>query len=197
MLSIPPPSVTLSTSEGKISVHRDYSSKQLDRMQGGNTTVNLRAGWETSGLTKSKLVSRIKINVTYRKIGKKRICIGLASVSVQVGYPHFNIYVARKLKHGSCAYKTTMAHEQKHVSIYRDQLQIFLPIFEQQLNQTAKKLMPIVYKSSKAGNKYFLRKLNTEFKRVLKQMNNETKRLHGRLDTPKSYRKEQELCPTS
>ena len=90
-----------------------------------------------------------------------------------------------------------MAHERKHVSIYRDQLQIFLPVFEQQLNQTAKKIMPIVYKSSKAGNKYFLRKLNTEFKRVLKQMNDETKRLYGRLDTPKSYRKEQALCPTS
>ena len=130
LLNIPPPSVTLSTSEGKISVYRGYSSKQLDRKLGGHTPVNLRAGWVTLSLTKSKLISRIKVSVTYRKIGKKRICIGLASVSVQVGCPHFNIYVARKLKHGSCAYKTTMAHEQKHVSIYRDQLQIFLPIFE-------------------------------------------------------------------
>ena len=57
--------------------------------------------------------------------------------------------------------------------------------------------MPMIYKLSKAGNKYFLRKLNIEFKRVLKQMSNETKRLHGRLETPKSYRKEQVLCPTS
>ena len=116
---------------------------------------------------------------------------------MQVGYPQFNIYVARKLKPGSCAYKITMNHERKHISIYRDQLQTFLPLFEQQLNQTAKKLMPIVYKFPKAGNKYFSQKLNTEFKRVLKHMNDETKRLHGRMDTPESYRKEQALCSIS
>jgi hypothetical protein len=197
LLNIPPPSVTLSTSGGEISVHRGYSSKQLDRKLGGHSSVKLRAGWVTRGLTKTKLESWIKVSVIYRKLGIKRNCIGLESVSVQVGYPHFNIYIARKLKPGSCAYKTTMAHERKHVSIYRDQLQTFLPVFEQHLNQTAKKLMPIIYNSPKAGNKYFLRKLNTEFKRVLKQMNNETKRLHGRMDTPKNYQKEQSLCPNS
>ena len=90
-----------------------------------------------------------------------------------------------------------MNHERKHILIYRDQLQTFLPLFEQQLNQTAKKLMPIVYKFPKAENKYFLQKLNTGFKRALKQMNDKTMRLQGFMDTPGSYREEQALCSTS
>jgi hypothetical protein len=155
LLNISSPSVTFKTTPEKISIHRGYSSKQLDRKLGGHSTVNLRAGWVTRGLTKSKLNSRIKVGVIYSKVRKNLICIGLASVSLEVGYSHFNIYVARKLMPGSCAYNLTMAHERKHVAIYRDQLQTFLPLFKQQLNQTAKKLMPIVYKSPKAGNKYF------------------------------------------
>ena len=197
MLNISSPSVTHSTSGRKISIHRGYSSKQLDRKLGGHSKVCLRAGWVTRGLTKSKLDSRIKVGVIYRKIGKNLICIGLASVSVEIGYPHFNIYVARELTPGSCIYNLTMAHEQKHVAIYRDQLQLFLPKLKQQLKKSTKKLMPILFKSPNAGNKYFLQKLNIEFKFILKQMNAKITRLQRRMDTPENYRWEQASCPNS
>jgi hypothetical protein len=196
-LNIAPPSVTLSTSNGEISIHTGYSSQQLDSKLGGQSMANLHSRWVTRGLTKSKLESRILIGVTYTKNVKNEYCIGLRSVAVQIGYPSFDIYVARKLKPGSCSYNTTMAHEQKHVEIYRAQLQRFLPWFRRQLNQSVKKIPPILSSSLKAGNKYFLGRLNIKFKSVLKQMNDETDRLQRRMDTPKNYRKEQKLCPSS
>ena len=137
------------------------------------------------------------IGVTYTKNVKNEYCIGLRSVAVQIGYPSFDIYVARKLKPGSCSYNTTMAHEQKHVEIYRAQLQRFLPWFRRQLNQSVKKIPPILSSSLKAENKYFLGRLKTKFKSVLKQMNDKTMRLQGFMDTPGSYREEQALCSTS
>ena len=57
--------------------------------------------------------------------------------------------------------------------------------------------MSILFKSPKAGNKYFLRKLSTEFKRIFKQIIDKTKRLQGRMYTLENYRRDQESCPIS
>ena len=194
-LDIAAPAVTLSTFEGKIKISNGHSSRQLGTKFGGHGKMNLRAGWVTRGLTKTQLESQIEVSITYRQISKNRFCIGLSKVAARVGYRHFKVFVARKLKPGSCEYKTTMAHEQNHVSIYRDQLQKYLPRFKQQLNKSSIGLKPIISSSSAVGHQYFLRKLNSGFKRVFKQMNKETDRKQGRMDTAKNYRREQALCP--
>ena len=194
-LDIAAPAVTLSTFEGKMKISNGHSSRQLGTKFGGHGKMNLRAGWVTRGLTKTQLESQIEVSIRYRQISKNRFCIGLSKVAARVGYRHFKVFVARKLKPGSCEYKTTMAHEQNHVSIYRDQLQKYLPRFKQQLNKSSIGLKPIISSSSAVGHQYFLRKLNSGFKRVFKQMNKETDRKQGRMDTAKNYRREQALCP--
>ena len=194
-LDIAAPSVTLSIYEGEMKISNGHSSGQLRTKFGGHGKKKLGAGWVTRGLTNTGLESQIAVSVTYRQITKNSVCIGVSKVAARVGYRDFKVYIDRKLKPGSCAYKSTMAHELNHVAIYRDQLQKYHPLFERQLNISAAKLKPIISRSSTLGHKYFLRKLNTGFKRIFKQMNKETDRRQGRMDTPENYRREQALCP--
>ena len=130
-----------------------------------------------------------------RQLANNRFCIGLQKVTAKVGYKEFRVYVARDLKPSSCEYRTTMDHEQAHVAIYKDQLRKFAPRFEQRLIRAATRMKPIISKSAKAGPNYFLKKLNSEFRQVFKQLSRETDSRQGRLDTPNNYRREQALCP--
>lgn len=187
--------VRVETYEGKMRINNGHSSNQLAAKIGGHGASSRSSGWVTRGLTKTSLESQIEVGVQLRKIGKNRYCIGLQKVTAQVGYKEFRVYVARDLKPGSCEYRTTMGHEQAHVAIYKDQLRQFAPRFEQRLLRAASRLRPIISKSTKAGPKYFLQKLNSEFRQVFKQLNRETDSRQGRLDTPQNYRREQALCP--
>ena len=161
-LDIAAPTVTLSTFEGEMKISNGHSSRQLGTKFGGHGKMSLRAGWVTRGLTKTQLESKIEVSIRYRQISRNRFCIGLSKVAAWVGYRYFKVFVARKLKLGSCE------------SIG---------------------LKPIISSSSAVGYQYFLQKLNSGFKFVFKQMNKETDRRQGRMDTAKKYRREQALCP--
>lgn len=189
------PKVKVSTFEGPIRINNGHSSKQLSAKIGSHGSLSRSSGWVTRGLTKTALESQIEVGVQLRQLSNKRYCIGLQKVTAKVGYKEFRVYVARDLKPGSCEYRTTMDHEQAHVAIYKDQLRQFSLRFEQRLIRAASRLKPIVSKSTKAGPNYFLKKLNSEFRQVFKQLSRETDSRQGRLDTPQNYRREQALCP--
>ncbi len=189
------PRVTVETYTSAIRTNNGHSSRQLAKKIGGHGKTRGKAGWVTRGLTKTDLESRVEVEVQYRKLGSRQVCIGLQNVTARVGYKLFRVYVARDLRPGSCEYRTTMDHEQAHVAIYNDQLRQFLPRFEQRLNRVVAGLKPFLAKSAQSGHSYFLKKINSEFQQVFRQLNRETDSRQGRLDTPDNYRREQALCP--
>ncbi len=194
-LNLALPTVSMEIYEGEIKVNNGHSSKQLARKFGSHNKFSRRAGWVTRGLTKTDLESRIEVHVQYQQVSKTRYCVGLKGVSAQVGYSQFNVYVARDLLPGSCEYRVTMDHEQTHVAVYRDQLKQFATRFENRLNRAARSMQPVLASSAQSGQRYFLRKLNGEFKQVFRQLSRETDTRQGRLDTPENYRREQAFCP--
>lgn len=194
-INLSSPAVTLEIYEGEVKVSNGHSSSQLASKFGGHNKFSRSAGWVTRGLTKTNLESRIEVHVQYQQQEKNRFCVGLKGVSARVGYSQFNVYVARDLQPGSCEYKVTMDHEQTHVAVYRDQLKQFATRFENRLNRAARTLKPVLSGSAKSGQNYFLRKLNSEFKQVFRQLSRETDTRQGRLDTPENYRREQAFCP--
>lgn len=194
-LNIPNAQVEVKTFEGPTRSNNGHSSPQLAAKFGGHGKTRKKSGWVTRGLTKTSLESRIEVGIQYIKIGKNQFCIGLKNVAAEIGFKHFQVYVARDLKPGSCEYRTTLDHEQAHVAIYKDQLRQFAPRFEQRLERVAASLKPIVSRTANAGHSYYLNKIRGEFQQVYRQFNRETDRRQGRLDTPENYRREQALCP--
>lgn len=194
-LDMPPPRVTVKTFNSVVRVNNGHSSKQLAAKMGSHGKFSRSAGWITRGLTKTTLEGQISVDVRIRPIAKNRYCIGLQKVDAQVGHKEFKIYVARDLRPGTCEYRTTMSHENAHVSIYKDQLRQFVQRFQNRLMRSASSMRPIVSNSKKAGPDYFLKKLNMEFRLLYKQMSRETDMRQGRLDSEQNYRREQALCP--
>jgi len=187
--------VEVQTYEGPTRTNNGHSSPQLAAKFGGHGKTRKKSGWVTRGLTKTSLESRIEVGIQYIKIGKNQVCVGLKDVTARIGYSHFQVYVARDLRPGSCEYRTTLDHEQAHVAIYKDQLRQFASRFEHRLERVAASLKPIVSRSANAGHSYFLGKIRSEFQQVYRQFDRETDRRQGRLDTPENYRREQALCP--
>ncbi len=194
-LNIPAAQVSVDLYKAQTKTNNRNSSGQLATKYGRHGNNLKKAGWVTRGLTKTDLESRIEVGIQYQKMGNNVYCVGLKSVEATIGYKLFRVYVARDLRPGSCEYRTTLDHEQAHVAIYMDQLLQFKPRFENRLQRVAANLKPVQSRSAESGHAYFLRKINSEFRQVFRQLNRETDRRQRRLDTPENYRREQALCP--
>ena len=188
-------SVKLVPRYGKISYNNGHSALQLGTKFGQHGKIAHRLGWVTRGLTKTSLERSLNIRVKYRNLANTRICAVLASVTLEIGYEQFRVYVAHQHKPGTCAYRTTLDHENTHVRIYQTTLRKYIPRLERKLRQSATRLKPIVASSAEHAQRYFITQLERDLQLILGEMNREMDKANARIDTVKNYKREQALCP--
>ncbi|MGA2550877.1 MAG: hypothetical protein ABSF50_12050 [Burkholderiaceae bacterium] len=96
------------------SVGQHYSARELDGLEG-------HAGAEiTMGLTLAKPESAAAIELHGMR-APGGVCVR-PNVHVRVGYGRIRVELANELPRDSCGYKEVLAHEMRHVAVYRSHL---------------------------------------------------------------------------
>jgi len=181
---------------GKVTYNNRHSALQLGTKFGQHGKSARQAGWVTRGLTKTNLSRQMNIRIKYSRHANNRICAALVGVSLEIGYKQFHVYIARKLKPGTCEYRTTLNHENTHVRFYQTGLKNYVARLERKLRRTADRLTPIVATSPARAQRHFLSQLDQALASTLAQMNRDMDRNNSKIDTIANYKREQAYCPS-
>ena len=189
-------SVSLVPNYGKVIYNNGHSALQLGTKFGQHGKIVRRQGWITRGLTKTSLERHLNIKIKYRKRAGNRVCAALVGTTLKIGYEKFRVYVARAHKPGSCAYRTTLDHENTHVRIYQNTLKKYIPRLERKLLRSADRLKPIETSSPERAQSFFISRLERDLQLILNEMSREMDQANGQIDTVANYKREQSFCPT-
>jgi hypothetical protein len=111
------PSFTVTSRDPGFKVHNTVSSHMLNT----RGTYNV-AGQAMMGMTASFTRAEVGIDgPSLRDLASGRECLA-PHVSVDLAYVPLDVYIAREFHPLTCSYREVLAHEMRHVQMYRDNL---------------------------------------------------------------------------
>ncbi len=144
------------------------------------------------GSTESSL--RVRTNLIVSELDADRGCYALTELDVQIVAGPVKVYVARELDPDSCPYQVTLAHEDRHVEVFRDAASALLD--QLQDDMTAPSLrQSIPGEDIHVAVELFRQAINVVAGDARRKVDIQAKRRNAALDTRSSYRAEQDKCP--
>ena len=175
---------------GIVKTHTGFSQAQIQRRSGAHRQVGSRI----VGLTSTVLSDKIVVGVEAVPAGGGKYCGYLKSIEYRLGYDKITVYVAREFRGNRCKFDTVMAHENRHVAIFRGSLDDYAPEFETLLNRIATTSRPKVVRSENEAARRFLKDFQRLIQPLFRKMTRARDRANAAIDTPQNYRDEQSRC---
>ncbi len=149
-----------------------------------------------SGLTRSSYSAPLKIGTRYDGIGGGWKCHRIESVDAKIEVNELVVFVARELRSGTCAYNAVLEHEERHVKIFRDTLNEYLPAYEKALRRGVKDIPPVASKNGENPGDGFLLQITARLKPVLAELSKTLRERQAAIDSPREYRLVHDKCRT-
>ncbi len=123
-------------------------------------------------------------------------CVWIENVEVVVGFPSVDVRIASDYAPTSCAYRSILAHENRHVAIAREHVARYAPRFRQALDSLGLPTGRAPWATAALSDTQ--RQVDAELERLLKptfdQLWAEMNRAQATIDTPEAYAAEQRAC---
>lgn len=187
------PQVTLTVNSGKVIYSRVASRRELHDLRRQHGKV-VALDTEVVGLTVTDLSHAMQVQVETRPVGQGRSCAYLRKVDATVGYDQIRVFIARDYRPGSCPDSAILAHENRHVAVFRGTLARFGPNLRQALEGTARQQGPLVVGPAADAVATFQARLSQAIGPLFMQMNREMERANAVIDSPASYASDQSRC---
>jgi len=184
------PSVSFVVKPGIVKTHDGFSQAQIHR----RAKAHSRSSSRVVGLTSTTLIDKLQVGIVAVPVRSRQYCGYLKSIEFSLGYDTMTIYVAREFRRNRCKFQSVMAHENRHVSIFRENLADFQSRFESLLERIAATAKPITVRSENEAARRFLKGIQRRIQPLMSKMIRARDRAHDRIDTPENYRREQDLC---
>lgn len=152
------------------------------------------------GRGESVLMGKIHVEKQYRYDTRYRIlkapkgrgvCVALETVEVKVDLTPVTIYIAEQSAPGSCEYKVTLRHEEKHLQYEREAMQAALKKLEGRIRASRK---PFHADSEKSARERAEKLIGDWVETAMQNASQEADRSHDRLDSHNNARREAEQC---
>ncbi|MEH6474604.1 MAG: hypothetical protein V7727_02895 [Sneathiella sp.] len=187
------PQVIFTLNTVKTTVNLKKSSSQITSFAKKISAYTRGKGQKLLGLAYTEMRSGMGVEINGARFGK-RTCISLRTVKFSFERVHSEIFVAKKYKPGTCAYKAVLAHEREHMAINAKVQGKYEAKLKQKVIVAVKKVKPYFASKPKKEPKRLIRRLNAELSSLMAQFDKERKKLNGRIDTSKSYAKVHRKC---
>ncbi|CCQ73619.1 hypothetical protein [Magnetospira sp. QH-2] len=183
--------VALTSDRGGVRFYNTKTLTDLKRMTGPGNYGN---GERVLGLTRRVLDYRLQARTRTTTTDGRRYCVSLSRVDLHLGFKDFEVYIARKYRPGSCAYRVTKEHELTHVALYRRELADSLAAFKARVIDAAMR-EPVVWTSDiNATTQAMLNRLSRRLQADLRRLEDNMDRANSAIDTPEAYRQEHNKC---
>ncbi len=128
-----PPQVVVTVDAGEIAYIHDRNRKGIAALG------NMGPARLINGL--SHFQARRNTRYAYRLVQQGgRICAMPTRIDISLSLGRIDVYLARELRRGSCAYRVTLAHENRHVAIHRRGQERLAALLRRALSASAARL---------------------------------------------------------
>ena len=108
----PPPKIVIAFNKGDVTYRHNLNRQDIAALG------NMGPARLINGL--SHFQARRNTRYAYRLVQQGgRICAMPTRIDISLSLGRIDVYLARELRRGSCAYRVTLAHENRHVAIHR------------------------------------------------------------------------------
>ncbi len=183
--------VTVTTDRGGVRLSNAKSVNDLMRLGG---SIDLRGG-RILGLTRMNLDYRMEANTRVVTRDRKRYCVSLRRVKVHLGFKDFRVFVARRYHPGTCPYRVTKAHEMRHVSLYRREMDDAIGPFKARVADVAKRVPVVWTEDPQAATRDMVARIGAAMRSDVQALERRMRIANRKIDTPAAYRLEHAKCP--
>ncbi len=128
------------------------------------------------------------------ELAADRGCYALSRLVVNIVAGPVRIFVASELDPGSCPYRVTLSHEDKHVEVFREAAENLLAELENDMRVPSMR-QAIPAETIQVAVERFRQAINVLVGDARRRVDAEPTRQNGALDTRSAYRAEQDKCP--
>lgn len=190
--SAAPPDISVTAATPDATVSHALSSDEIPKVMRKHNPHGSHSAIRQVGATAFTL--NLERRLAVATLPGRSDCFRLSGLEISLEIVKLDVYVARELKPGSCPYRVTMAHEQRHVAIYRGGVGELRTELEAVLRRSAL-LGPIPAKDINQAMSRYVTAVDTVVADARRKKNEAMARANGLLDTPASYRAEHAKCP--
>ncbi len=144
------------------------------------------------GSTESSL--HVRTSLVVSELAADRGCYALSRLVVNIVAGPVRIFVASELDPDSCPYRVTLAHEDKHVEVFREAAENLLAELENDMRVPSMR-QAIPAETIQVAVERFRQAINVLVGDARRRVDAEATRQNGALDTRSAYRAEQDKCP--
>ena len=133
----------------KTSINRSKTSVQITNFAKSIEAFKPSTKGRLLGLAYTQIHTNLGVEVRGFSFNKSQNCIRLAAVRFEFGNKRSEIFIARKYRPGTCAFKAILAHEKKHMQINEKLQKEYAKKIKKELQKSASRIRPLSYKKSK------------------------------------------------
>lgn len=150
-----------------------------------------------NGLTVQNGYFRLTLDIDNRTIRRGYKCYYPSKITIDTGFKDSTIYIANRLKSGSCRFELTKRHEQTHLALGKAGLDAQIALIRKMLPSIVKKHGAIVSEESKdMAEKELFDAYNDDINELRQMMSDATNAEQQKLDSKENYILETALCPS-
>jgi hypothetical protein len=191
------PKVTIIMDPATVSYRNDLTQAQLTELSSKQRRTNYGGNRKmiTVGLTRAEGGYEVRSSSQiYPLRNKTQYCGWLSSVEVRLYFKSMLVNVASDYRPGSCEYTAVIDHENKHVAIYRRNMDVYARRVKAELERAVARFGPASASSQQGVAQQFMNEAGRYIKPLLDEMHDQAERDHANLDSPESYKYSQGLC---
>ncbi len=186
--------LTINQINGKAAYKTGNTRSDLKRIQQRHGATATASGWFPLGLTLSELRMEMRISTRAYPTAGERYCAVPERVDIDLGYPQFTIYIDRRYRRRSCEYRAISEHEERHVAIYRQQLDLLIYWIRERMAREISRMAPVIAVSPGDGAEKIKRRLSVKLAPLIKKLQRATDAGNREIDSRTSYGRVQSRC---
>ncbi|WP_413203612.1 hypothetical protein [Rhodospirillum sp. A1_3_36] len=146
------------------------------------------------GLTSTRPTYSYQTRVSAKQVGNQRYCVFLTDLTIRFQYESILVYVARQYRPSTCPYHVTLDHELRHVALYRQGYEAFLPRLSARAAEVARQVNPMKASSRATAKQVHLKRIQRELEPLFQAFFKEQRARNLEMDTPQAYGLERDKC---
>jgi|GEM_PF-3053985 len=178
----------------KTTINRSKTSEQITNFAKSIEAFKPSTKGRLLGLAYTQIHTNLGVEIQGFAVNNTQNCIRLATVRFEFGNKQAEIFVARKYRPGTCAYKAILAHEKKHMEINETLQKEYAKKIKKELQKSANRIRPYHTKKANEAAKSMANRLVHEMTPFIKEFREAKRKANYKIDTPRSYKRVRSTC---
>lgn len=188
------PQTVIEEVASKPSLNRKKTAGQIERVAKKSGYIKPKGHGSLLGLTHASFTPSLRVGTRYEEVEDGRFCLRLSKVVLSFGIRKTEIYIDRKYRKSTCAYKEILAHEREHVKINQRVVDEYRPKVSKELKKHASRIKPFYTRDPDRAMKSIINQLSFDLKPIFKEFGDKREKANEVIDTPASYEATRKRC---